>query len=359
MEESNAVWKENDEMEVNGAKAVEAEPLGVPSAKNAFSKLGIMFLIGTIIIYIVQYGVSWIVSEWKPEWLQNMTSSLIVSMVPMYLIGMPALIALVKRLPATQPKQHAMKKWQFALALVMCFAVMYISNYLGVLITFLIGLLKGSAVSNDIATIATTANMGVTFVIMVICAPLFEEYIFRKLIVDRTVRYGQGVAVVISGLMFGLFHGNLNQFVYATAMGMFLAFLYVKTGKLKITIAIHMIVNFMGSVVSVLILKAIKYEELLALEANAASQEAYVQDMMNLVMANLPGWIVYMCYACLIFGCMIGGIVLFIVFRKRFVLEKGEAGIPKGQRFRTLILNPGMLVYCLFWIAIIIWQLFK
>ena len=57
--------------------------------------------------------------------------------------------------------------------------------------------------------------MIVTFLYMVICAPILEEYIFRKLIVDRTVKYGQGVAVVLSGLMFGLFHGNLNQFAYA------------------------------------------------------------------------------------------------------------------------------------------------
>ena len=59
---------------------------------------------------------------------------------------------------------------------------------------------------------ATESNMMVTFLYMVICAPILEEYIFRKLIVDRTVKYGQGVAIVLSGLMFGLFHGNLNQF---------------------------------------------------------------------------------------------------------------------------------------------------
>lgn len=344
MEENNVVVKENN---------------GIRDAKSAFSKLGFMFLLGTIIIYALQYGVSWAVNEWKPEWLESMTGSLIVSMVPMYLIGMPALIALVKRLPATQPQQHTMKKWHFVLAIIMCFAVMYLTNYVGVFISFLVGMLKGSPVNNAITTIATTANMGVTFVIMVICAPLYEEFIFRKLIVDRTVRYGQGVAIVISGLMFGLFHGNLNQFIYATAMGMFLAFLYVKTGKLKITIAIHMILNFFGSVISVLILKAIKYEELLALEANMTSQEAYMQDVMNLVMANLPGWIAYMCYACAIFIFMIAGFVLFIVFRKRFVLEKGEISIPKGQCFRTVILNPGMLVYCLFWVAMIILALFQ
>ena len=358
MDQSNAVLKETVETEVGGVTGGEPQPTETATAKSTFSKLGLMFLLGTIIIYALQYGVSWIIGQWKPEWLEDMTSSLIVSMVPMYLLGMPALIALVKKLPAIQPKQHTMKKWQFALALVMCFGVMYLSNYVGVFLAFLIGLFLGNPVSNDIAIIATSANMGVTFVIMVILAPLYEEYIFRKLIVDRTLRYGQGVAIVLSGLMFGLFHGNLNQFIYATALGMFLAFLYVKTGKLKITIAIHMIVNFMGSVVAVLLLKAIKFEELMALEENMSSMEAYTQHVMQLVMDNLAGYIAYLGYACLIFGSMIAGMVLFIVFRKRFKLEKGEVSIPKGQRFHTVILNPGMIAYCVFWIVMIVLQLF-
>ena len=113
---------------------------------------------------------------------------------------------------------------------------MYCGNLVGTLITTVVGTLKGSAVDNALMTYATESNMIVTFIYMVICAPILEEYIFRKLIVDRTVKYGQGVAIVLSGLMFGLFHGNLNQFAYAFLLGMFLAFLYVKTGNLKITI---------------------------------------------------------------------------------------------------------------------------
>lgn len=326
-------------------------------AKKQLSKLGFYFLIGTIVIYALQYAFMALIQWCMPQWMENMTGSLIVSMAPLYLLGMPILIALVRRMPATAPAKHRMKGWQFLLALIMCFGVMYLANYAGVFLTFLISLFKGAAVSNDIMVIATTANMGVTFVIMVLIAPVYEEYIFRKLIVDRTIRYGQGVAVVLSGLMFGLFHGNLNQFVYAMALGMFLAFLYLKTGELKITIGIHMLVNFMGSVVSVLLLKAIRYEELIALQENMTSPEEYTNQLMQLVMDNLAGYVAYMGYALLIFGSIIAAIVLFIVFRKRLVLEKGELVIPKGKRFRTIILNPGMAAYCIFWLVMIIWQL--
>ena len=42
---------------------------------------------------------------------------------------------------------------------------------------------------------------------------------FRKLLIDRIVPFGQRVAVVVSGLAFGLFHGNFYQFFYAFSLG--------------------------------------------------------------------------------------------------------------------------------------------
>ena len=217
------------------------------SMKKSFSNLGFRFLIGTLVIYAVQMGVMTIVGAVKPEWLQDTTISLILAVLPLYLVGMPVLIAVVKRMPGEAPAKKSITPGQFVLALIMCFALMYCGNLVGTLITTVVGALKGSAVDNALMTYATGSNMIVTFLYMVICAPILEEYIFRKLIVDRTVKYGQGVAVVLSGLMFGLFHGNLNQFAYAFLLGMFLAFLYVKTGELKVTIGLHMCINFIES----------------------------------------------------------------------------------------------------------------
>ena len=322
------------------------------SMKKSFSSLGWRFLIGTLVIYAVQMGVMAIVGAVKPEWLQDTTISLILAVMPLYLIGMPVLIALVKRMPGEAPAKKKMTAGQFVLALIMCFALMYCGNLVGTLITTVVGALKGSAVDNALMTYATESNMVVTFIYMVLCAPVLEEYIFRKLIVDRTAKYGQGVAIVLSGLMFGLFHGNLNQFAYAFLLGMFQAFLYVKTGNLKITIGLHMCINFMGAVISVLLLKAIHLEEYQEIVMNGGDAQA----IMDFMMTYLPGWIGYMIYVLFILAALITGIVLFIVFRKRFAVEPGQ--IPKGQRFKTVICNPGMLCYCIFWIAMIIIQMF-
>lgn len=322
--------------------------------RKRFSQLALMFLAGTIIIYAVQLLVSNLVALVKPEWLENPDISLTISVVPMYLIGMPLLILLVRRIPATVIEHRSMKLWQFLLAIVMCFCVMYCSNFLGIAITTVIGILKGSMVNNVILDVVSGTSLITNVLYMVICAPIMEELIFRKLIVDRTVRYGQGTAVLLSGLMFGLFHGNLNQFVYAFTIGMFFAFLYVKTGQIKYTIGIHMIVNFFGSIVSMWMMEAMNYEGYM----EAVSAGAGMDELMQLVMDYLPGWIAYMVYLCMIMAMVIAGIVLFIVFRKRFALTAGAVQLPKGSRFKTVFLNVGMLLYCAFWIAEIVLQLF-
>ena len=55
-----------------------------------------------------------------------------------------------------------------------------------------------------------------TFTFSVVLAPVMEELIFRKVLIDRTIVYGDKAAVVLSGLLFGVFHGNFHQFFYAS-----------------------------------------------------------------------------------------------------------------------------------------------
>lgn len=325
------------------------------TVKKQFSKLGLMFFLGTLSIYAAQLGPMYLIRLLKPEWLQHPDLSIIIAVLPMYLIGMPLLILLVKQVPAIQIEKHKMRPGAFAIAAIMCFAVMYISNIVGNVITIIIGLIKGEMVQNVVMEMTNETSLWVIILYMVICAPIMEEFVFRKLIVDRTARYGQGVAIVMSGLMFGLFHGNLNQFAYAFALGVFLAYLYVKTGNIKITIALHMMINFVGGFVSTVLLRVLNIEEM-----EAALSSPDMQVMMEFMMANLGGMIAYMAFAFFVLGMMIAGAVLLIVSlaKKKFVLEKGEVEIPKGKKFGTVMLNLGMILYSIFWVAMIIMQLF-
>lgn len=324
--------------------------------RKHFSRLGGMFILGTVIIYAVQLIPTAIIQMLRPEWLQNGNISLSLSMVPMYLIGMPALIALVKTIPTENVEKRKMEWWQFLVAVLMCFGLVYASNLIGTAVSTVIGILKGSAVQNTILDVVTSISTVFVILYMVICAPFMEEYVFRKLIVERTIKYGQGVAVVVSGLMFGLFHGNLNQFVYAFTLGCFLAFIYVKTGKLKITIAMHMMVNLMGSVVSLKLMEMIDIDRYLKIVADGMDMDALMAYMSE----NATGWILYMLFVLFMIGTILTALVMFIVCfaTKRITFDRGAVVIPKGKRFSTVILNVGMLIYCIFWIVMIMVQLF-
>lgn len=324
--------------------------------RKHFSRLGLGFFLGTIIIYAVQIVVEIIILIFRLDLPVDVNINIILSAVPMYLIGMPALIALARMVPAQKPEKRPMKVWHFIVAVIMSFAIMYIFNIVGTMITDIIGGIKGGEVENVLESALSGASIPLVFVYTVICAPIMEEYVFRKLIVDRTVRYGQGVAVLLSGLMFGLFHGNLNQFAYTFCLGMFLAFIYVKTGNLKITIGLHMLVNIMGGVVGMVILEILDLDALAAiLESGADPTVLYA-----FVAENIGGLLMLLAYELLVYGSMlVGGILLIAALvRKQFQLAPGEEPIPRGARFRTVILNPGMLLYCLIWVALIVWQLF-
>lgn len=346
-----------EEVVTNGMDGgMEGGGVDLKAARKQFSRLGLMFILGTIVIYAVQIVPTVIVSLVKPTWLWNGDISALLSMVPMYLIGMPALILLVKRIPADHVERHEMKPGSFILAAIMCFALMYVFNIIGNFMTTIIGLLKGDIVQNTIQNVANSMSLWLILVYMVICAPFMEEYIFRKLIVDRTVHYGQGVAVLMSGLMFGLFHGNLNQFVYAFALGVFLAFLYVRTGNLKITIALHMMINFMGGFVSSLLTRLIDLEEYTYVSSYGGQDE-----IMEFVMDNLLGMIGLAGLGFFVIGVTLAGVILLIVFLAmgKFKFGRGAVTLPRGKKFSTMFLNVGMGTYCVFWIVMIVIQLFQ
>ena len=225
--------------------------------KKHFSSLGLMYFLGALIIIGVQVAVSMLVLAFAPSLLDNPNLSLLVSMLPTYAIAFPLTSLLIHQVPGVQMKKHNMKPTQLLGAFAISYALMYLSNLAGQFFTNIIGIIKGSPVDDAIADLVSELNPLTAFFVMVLLAPALEEWIFRKLLVDRTIRYGEGTAIFLSGLMFGLFHGNLNQFVYTFLVGAFWAFIYVKTGRLRYTIYLHMALNFMGSVGSLFFLDAI------------------------------------------------------------------------------------------------------
>lgn len=316
--------------------------------KKHFSSLGLMYFLGALIIIGVQVAVSMLVLAFAPSLLDNPNLSLLVSMLPTYTIAFPLTSLLIHQVPGVQMKKHNMKPTQLLGAFAISYALMYLSNLAGQFFTNIIGIIKGSPVDDAIADLVSELNPLTAFFVMVLLAPALEEWIFRKLLVDRTIRYGEGTAIFLSGLMFGLFHGNLNQFVYTFLIGAFWAFIYVKTGRLRYTIYLHMALNFMGSVGSLFFLGAIS-----TLEGGSSAMNGF-----HFLLGMLIPLAIVIPYLIVVFGLVISGIVLLVTNWKRFRLIPAELFIPKEKRFSVIFLNAGMILYVLFWIIQIVLQLF-
>ncbi len=322
--------------------------------KKYFSKLGLMYFLGAIIIYVVQLVGIGIGNAVAPMYMADGNIATMSYMLPMYLIGYPIMIALIKRVPVAEGaiEKKKMTVGQWIVAFIMSYALVYISNILGSVVTSIISVFKQSQVDNVILNVTTQLNTLTTFVFMVVLAPIVEEFVFRKLLIDRASKYGEGLAVVLSGVVFGLFHANLNQFAYTFIMGCFYGFIYARTRNVVHTILLHMLNNFISSIVAMFVLEKSGF-----LELATAMETIAPEELTNLVMANIGGVLLYLVYVLVLIVLVIIGVVLLIVKRKKFVLSHTEEELPKGKRFSTVFLNVGMLLFCGLMILQIILQL--
>ena len=86
--------------------------------------------------------------------------------------------------------------------------------------------------------------VGLMILVVGIIGPICEELMFRVIVFHRLKDWVKPqAAIVISALLFGIYHGNVVQFFYATCMGVMLAIIYDKTGTLWISIVAHIAAN--------------------------------------------------------------------------------------------------------------------
>lgn len=86
--------------------------------------------------------------------------------------------------------------------------------------------------------------VGFMILVVGIIGPICEELMFRGIVFHRLKDWVKPqAAIVISALLFGIYHGNVVQFFYATCMGVMLAIIYDKTGTLWISIVAHIAAN--------------------------------------------------------------------------------------------------------------------
>ncbi|MCH5259697.1 MAG: CPBP family intramembrane metalloprotease [Lachnospiraceae bacterium] len=116
---------------------------------------------------------------------------------------------------------------------------------LNVLLT-LTGFVQTSEVYRDVARQQYGVIFGIGAILFGLISPITEEIVFRGLVFNRMRRYYPTmVAIVMSGVLFGVYHGNLVQGVYGGCMGILLAYTYERIRSFLVPCLFHATANLM------------------------------------------------------------------------------------------------------------------
>ena len=98
----------------------------------------------------------------------------------------------------------------------------------------------------------------------VVCAPLFEEFLFRGVILEA-VRRRRGVvaAWLISSVCFGLAHGLPSQMLMTGAIGLVLGYVCIRSGSLFSSILLHGLNNALAMLLLLIGMGDSSFSELL------------------------------------------------------------------------------------------------
>lgn len=304
--------------------------------KKFFSKVGFNYLIYGIASIIIQVIIINILGLLNSNLIYDFNSLTIISAICNYILPFPILIYLMGKIDSQTPEKNTLTVKRFITYIAVTLTLMWAGNIIGLAITALISFTTPFDVSNPVQSMINSSDIWLNLMLISIIGPIFEEIFFRKLLIDRTMKYGAKASILLSALLFGLFHGNLNQFFYAFLIGGFFAYVYIRTGKIKYTILLHIIVNLMGSVVSLFVVSGVEH-----------ITSGFVQPL-DIAIVVL--------YIMIIFASFLIGIIKLSGFKNVRIAELPGKIILK-EPVKTIILNPGMILFIGFSIALMIRQI--
>ncbi len=157
------------------------------------------------------------------------------------------------------------------------------------------------------------------FAVAVIPA-LVEEFAFRGVVLNTFRRHSDKLAILVSGVAFGLMHGNFTQIPFATVVGLVLGYIAVKTNSLLPGIIIH----FLNNALSVTMSLVSEY-------------------------SNLNDFAVNILNVSLTFIICALGVISFVILTKNqkgfFVLKDKEDELSYKEKLKTTTINAWIIIF--------------
>lgn len=313
------------------------------AASKQFSRVGWGIFAFIAVALIFEVAVLAVLLAVRSPLLKEAWFTVALGIAAMYVFGLLAAVAVINHKPAAPlPLGRKMTPAEFLTAFCMVIGLTYAGNIIGNILMLAAQTLLHKSIENPLDGLLNGSALWIQLISLLVVAPLLEEFLFRKCIVRALAGYSHTGAILVSALAFGLCHGNFYQFFYAFSVGLLFAYLYLRTGRLRYTVALHFLVNFLGGAMPLLLNKGFTAAEgpLLFWQENASALVALLL------------------YVFLMWGIAIAGVVLLIIRRKDFRLPARRPLIPAGMRFRAVFVNSGMILTVLVGLLLFAYSLF-
>ncbi|MBB6623681.1 CPBP family intramembrane glutamic endopeptidase [Clostridium gasigenes] len=226
-----------------------------------FSVQIIVSIIGGIIIavsYTVKQGADSLTGAGKEDTtvmiakqiMGNMNYILLASSITTILIFM-LIYKLRKKKLSEELRFKKTKASNYGVALLLGVSV-YLFNIGFISLLSKAGLFKGSfdALEKNMSFMVES-NIFLTILVVGIVAPFAEELLFRG-IIYKTLSKSMSIptVIIIQGVLFGIYHMNIVQGLYATLLGILFGYVTYKTKSLWPAIIMHMVNNTVSTIAS-------------------------------------------------------------------------------------------------------------
>ncbi len=234
---------------------------------------------------------------------------------------------------------------QFLVLILMVYGLAQVGSLMGSPIHFMLimpTLMKDNQDLSGVQDVLLMSNVIVRIITVGILPAVFEELMFRKFLIDRTLRHGEFISCAMSGIMFGLWHGNFQQFFFTFFLGVFFAFIYIRTGRIIYTMILHASLNLITSTITTELLT-----ELLRKSGFdfATGEMMEIENAAEALQSMIPVLLLTIVWMLILSGAMIAGFVLVIVKRKKFKLVAWEGEPPRKAIIRKLTHSPEMWIF--------------
>lgn len=322
----------------------ETGTLSEADAKRYFSRVGLSVAVLMVVYYAAIVLVEIVIGTFAPWLFDYSLVSQLISIVPLYAIAVPCFYGMLRVLPRDAVQPDPMGGKNFFVLLCVTVALMMAGNYIGNMIIVFVSAFFGASPVNPVEAATVGQAWWINLIFVGILAPILEELVFRKMLCNRLLPLGEGYAVVLSGVIFGLVHGNFFQFFYAFALGAVFAFVYIKTGRIRYSMVYHALINLTGGVLTPWLserLEPVLQDEFLN-ELMTLAGSGDTDAVSALLMPHMRPLMILLVYDVLLTVAAICGAVFLFRRWKKVRLEKGLLPPPREGRVANVFCNVGV-----------------